>query len=214
MDKSELSGNTPRNTDATSLTLLERVKSRDSAAWQRLVELYGPLVFSWCRRSGLPAEDCQDVIQEIFAAVAANLGRFRRERPGDTFRGWVRVIARNQIRLHFRRQAHRPKAVGGTTAQIRIQELPAEPFDELDDASDACEHHRLMCRGVELIRCEFEEHTWQAFWLTAVEQRSSAEVCQQLQMTSGAVRQARYKVLRRLRTELGDLLEQGPWTMG
>jgi len=208
MNLSGPSENTPRNTDSTSLTLLERVRSRDAVAWHRLVELYTPLVFSWCRRAGLADADGQDVIQEIFAAVATNLDRFRRDRPGDTFRGWVRVIARNQIRLYFRREAQRPRATGGTTAQLRIQELPEQPVDETEHAADEQdEQQRLMRRGLELIRCEFEAHTWQAFWLTAVEQQSSAEVCQQLGMSSGAVRQAKYKVLRRLRTELGDLLE-------
>jgi DNA-directed RNA polymerase specialized sigma24 family protein len=38
----------------------------------------------------------------------------------------------------------------------------------------------------------------------AVEHHSSPEVAQQLGMTIGAVRQAKYKVLRRLRQELGD----------
>jgi RNA polymerase sigma-70 factor (ECF subfamily) len=200
--------NAPRNTDATSLTLLERAKSRDVVAWHRLVELYTPLVFSWCRRAGLAPKDGQDVIQEIFAAVAANLDRFHRDRPGDTFRGWVRVIARNQIHQYFRRQAELPHATGGTDAQIRIQELPEQPLDEPDAAAAAQdEQQRLMRRGLELIRGEFELHTWQAFWLTTVEQRSSTEVCQQLGMTSGAVRQAKFRVLRRLRTELGDLLE-------
>jgi RNA polymerase sigma-70 factor (ECF subfamily) len=58
-----------------------------------------------------------------------------------------------------------------------------------------------------LIRGEFEEHTWQAFWLSAVEERSAAEIGSQLHMTAAAVRNAKYKVLHRLRDELGDVLE-------
>ena len=38
---------------ATSLSLLERARNRDSEAWRRLVELYSPLVFFWARRAGL-----------------------------------------------------------------------------------------------------------------------------------------------------------------
>ncbi|MGZ0169074.1 MAG: hypothetical protein ACKVHE_05935 [Planctomycetales bacterium] len=34
---------------ATSLSLLARVKCNDSDAWQRLVNLYSPLVDYWCR---------------------------------------------------------------------------------------------------------------------------------------------------------------------
>jgi len=209
MSESRPFDETPRSGDVTSLTLLERVRSRDSAAWQRLVELYTPLVLFWCRRAGLGPEDCQDVVQEIFAAVARGLARFRHEKPGDTFRGWIRVIARNQIGLHFRRQSNRPKATGGTTAHLQLQQMPEErpQEDESDGQTDRRERDELLRRALKLIRCEFEERTWRAFWMTAVEQLPSAEVALQLQMTPGAVRQAKYRILRRLRTELGDLLD-------
>jgi RNA polymerase sigma-70 factor (ECF subfamily) len=58
---------------------------------------------------------------------------------------------------------------------------------------------------VDLIRAEFDERTWQAFWLTAVENHSGSEAAKLLGMSPGAVRQAKYKVVRRLRQELGDV---------
>jgi len=198
------------DTDATSLTLLERVKAHDDGAWQRLVDLYSPLVFSWCRRSGLNSADSSDLVQDVFAAVVTNIVRFRRQRPGDTFRGWLRVIARNKVRLHFRHQADRPQAAGGTDAHLRIQHLADEQYDETNSfvVDEADELHNLLHWGVELVRNAFEERTWRAFWLCAVEQRSSVEVAENLGMTPGAVRQAKHKVLRRLRSELGDLLPE------
>ena len=42
---------------STSSTLLHRVRSRDPAAWQRFVNLYGPLVYHWGRRAGLQEAD-------------------------------------------------------------------------------------------------------------------------------------------------------------
>ena len=99
-----------------------------------------------------------------------------------------------------------PQAVGGTAAQMRFQELPDENADDAD-ASDAQDASDLFRRGLDLIRSEFEDRTWQAFWLLVVEGRSSDDVCREFRMTPGALRQAKYKVLRRLRTELGDVLE-------
>ena len=200
-------------TDSTSLSLLERVKAQDESAWQRLVYLYSPLVYSWCRRADLSSEDSSDVVQEVFAAVAANIARFRRQRPGDTFRGWLRVIARNKIRLHFRLQGDQPRAPGGTDAHIRIQHVADQQAEQqLDETGplavdDTDEVHDLLHWGVELARNAFEDRTWQAFWQCVVEQRSSVEVAGSLGMTPGAVRQAKHKVLQRLRSELGDLLK-------
>src|SRR5262249_53928484 len=81
----------------TPLSLLERVRAHAPEAWPRLVGLYRPLVLAWCARAGVSASDAEDVAQEVFTAAAAALDRFRHDRPGDTFRGWLRAITRNQI---------------------------------------------------------------------------------------------------------------------
>lgn len=64
-----------------------------------------------------------------------------------------------------------------------------------------------MKQTLELIRAEFEDRTWQAFWRVTVEDRQSGLVAEALEMTPGAVRQAKSRVLRRLREELSRLLE-------
>jgi RNA polymerase sigma-70 factor, ECF subfamily len=84
--------------DASSIstTLLEQIRVRQPEAWERLVDLYGPVVFHWCRQSGLTTSDAADVVQEVWMAVARNVAGFRREQPGDSFRGWLWTITRNE----------------------------------------------------------------------------------------------------------------------
>src|SRR5262249_14007246 len=86
----------------TPLGLLERVRANAADAWSRLVQLYRPLVQFWCSRDRVPAAEVEDVTQEVFAAAAAGLDGFRRDRPGDTFRGWLRAVTRNEGLRHFR----------------------------------------------------------------------------------------------------------------
>ena len=88
----------------TSLTLLEGLRANDASAWDRLVRLYRPLVLFWCRRAGVTDADADDVCQEVFAAVVSGLGRFHREQAGDSFRGWLRGIARNKLLRHQERR--------------------------------------------------------------------------------------------------------------
>jgi RNA polymerase sigma-70 factor (ECF subfamily) len=64
----------------------------------------------------------------------------------------------------------------------------------------------LISRALDQIRPEVEERTWAAFWNTAVLGHSATEAAVELGMTSMAVRQAKSRVLRRLRKQLGDLL--------
>jgi DNA-directed RNA polymerase specialized sigma24 family protein len=63
----------------------------------------------------------------------------------------------------------------------------------------------LMLRALEIIRPEFEDRTWQAFWRATVDGHTAAEIAQDLGMTPRAVRQANYRVRRRLRRDLDDL---------
>ncbi|MDP6719668.1 MAG: sigma-70 family RNA polymerase sigma factor, partial [Pirellulaceae bacterium] len=52
-----------------STTLLVRVQQMQPDAWARLVEVFGPIVYRWCRQSGLSGHDASDVVQEVFASV-------------------------------------------------------------------------------------------------------------------------------------------------
>src|SRR5262250_370090 len=96
-------GAEPHSSITTSRSLLERVKADEAAAWERLVTLYAPLVFHWCRRYNLGEADVADILQEVFQAVFLHLADFRKERQADTFRGWLRRITQNKILDHFRR---------------------------------------------------------------------------------------------------------------
>jgi RNA polymerase sigma-70 factor (ECF subfamily) len=172
-----------------------------------LVTLYAPLVFHWCRRRELQEQDVADVFQEVFLAVATHLDRFRKQQPGDTFRGWLHTITANKIHDHYRRRGQEPGGVGGTDAQLRLAQFPAPPDAEEDSAAEGQAEGGLFQRALQRIRAEFEERTWQAFWGTAVEGRRTGDVAEELGMSPGAVRVAKSRVLHRLRDELGDLRE-------
>jgi RNA polymerase sigma-70 factor, ECF subfamily len=192
-----------KSDDATSRSLLLRASANDQEAWQRLVSLYSPLVSYWCRRRGIPPVDVQDVVQEVFAAVAAGLRKFRLDQPGTTFRGWLRGIASHKLQDYHRRASARGE--GGSTALARMQEVPSDR-----DASDLSESDgevaNLYRRALEQVRCQFEERTWQAFWKVAMEDHTPADVAAELGLSVTSVRQAKSRVLRRLKEELGELI--------
>lgn len=188
---------------ATSPSLLGRVLANDPAAWDRLVALYAPLVWHWCRSSGLQDEDQADVFQDVFQAVASHLDQFHKSAEG-TFRGWLRTITRNKVRDLFRRRQREPVGSGGNDAQQWLNQVAGpELFDEDSQAEQAAEQS-LIHRALELIREEFTQRTWQAFWRTVVDEQQAVDVAADLGMSSGAVRVAKCRVLQRLREALGD----------
>ena len=146
--------------------------------------------------------------QEVFAAAARGLDGFRRDRPGDTFRGWLRGIARNQALVHFRRNRDEPRAEGGSVALHRLRERPdpAGPSDA-EEPDEVAEVGQLYLRALDQVRGGFEDRTWWRLWPSAVEGRAPAELEAETGMSSTAIRQAKSRVLRRLKAELGELLE-------
>ncbi len=111
-----------------SSTLLDQLRARRPEAWQRLVLLYGPVIYHWCRRSSLAAEDAADVVQEVLSAVFLHLPGFRRDRPQDSFSGWLAAITRNKVRERYRRRQGRAEARGGSTALRQMAEIAQPEF--------------------------------------------------------------------------------------
>ncbi len=195
--------------EVTSLSLLARIRQNDSDAWSRLTKLYHPLVVYWCQRLGVAPSDIDDVVQEVFHAASTSLASFRKEEQGDTFRGWLRGITRNTALMHFRKEGRQPHAVGGTVAHLQMQGVSDPQASSLggSDEETPSQLSELYHRALELVRAEFEGNTWNAFWRVVVEGQSPAIVAEQMGVSSAAIRQAKSRILRRLKQEVGELLQ-------
>jgi RNA polymerase sigma-70 factor, ECF subfamily len=190
--------------NSTSLGLLERVKAKDAAAWEQMVNLYTPLVDHWSLKAGLQEADAADVRQEVFLAVARKVEDFHRHQAGDTFRGWLRRIAQNKVRDHWRKTRGNPMT-GSAEAQEQLEQMAA-PADGSEE-SVAEETKILYRRALELMRQDFEERRWQAFWRVVMDGREPRDVAAELQMTTNAVYLAKARVLARLREEFAGTIE-------
>jgi RNA polymerase sigma-70 factor (ECF subfamily) len=188
----------------TSLSLLQRVGNNDPAAWRRLVELYGGVVYGWARGFRLQNDDSADVMQEVFQVVHRSLARYRRDESG-TFRGWLWVITVNKTRDLIRAREKRPQVPGGEAIQRRLLEL-TEPVEEEFFPDAAAAHGQLLKHAANLIRDDFDPKSWTCFERLVIDGHSPFDVALELQMSPGAVRQAKYRVLRHLRTFFQDFL--------
>ncbi len=184
--------------DPTSSSLIGRVKDRDPDAWTQLAELYGPLVYRWVRQCGLQTHDAADIVQEVFQSVAVHIDAFEHTGPGSTFRGWLWTITRNLVRQHFRKTARHPRGEGGSDAHARFQQFP-QLLDDEQEPSGFDSRTALAHRALRMIEGEFETRTWRAFWRAAIEGHAPGDIADDLGMSPQAVRQAKYRVLCRLR---------------
>jgi RNA polymerase sigma-70 factor, ECF subfamily len=147
----------------------------------------------------------KSVSDPVYSA-AKGLSGFRRDRPGDTFRGWLRGITRNQILLLLRRNHGKAAAAGGSDALRHLHQVPSPVLPD-DDEDDANEISALWRRALDQVRGEFEQRSWHAFWLTVIEGRVPATLTAELGMTVAAIRQAKSRILRRIKMEVGEVVD-------
>lgn len=192
--------------DVTSLSLLGRAKANDEDAWQQVVHLYGPLVEKWCRRFGLSEDDTADVFQETFRTVARHIADFSPERSVASFRSWLKTIVRTRTIDYLRKSNRQAHAAGGTEAQMRFGELADPMADETEEETEA-DNALIVRRAMEMIQGEFDPRNWSAFEQVALKGRSATEVAEEVGVTAQTIRQANYRIRRRLRLILEDLVE-------
>jgi len=205
------SGYKPPNTlDSTSTTLLRRVAANDGESWRQFVSLYGPVVRYWIRRAGLQDADLADVFSEVFFAVSRNIAGFGRETGVAKFRAWLKTITLNKVQDHFRRQGKLPAVgYGGSSALMRLHGVEAATLVLEDDADAALAHSEdafLAHRTLQIVKKEFTEQSWNAFYRTAIDGLTSQEVAAELGISALAVRKAKSRIMRRLKESLSGNL--------
>ena len=191
-------------TVSTRPSLLSRVRDvADGMAWRTFVEIYVPLLHGYFTRSGVPHHDAADLTQEVLQAVATHAGQFDYDPRKGSFRGWLFAITRNKLRNDLARRKNHPKAAGGTDMRRMMDEVPDELVSE--EFWNQEHQRRLFHWAVGRIRQDFQQTTWDAFWRTAVEEKTAAHVARELNISVGAVYIARSRVLTRLRDEIGTV---------
>jgi RNA polymerase sigma-70 factor, ECF subfamily len=193
------------DSSSTSSTLLARIRANDKEAWGRLVHLYGPLVFRWCRQAGLQETDAADIGQEVFRAVARRIGDFHHDRERGSFRGWLRTITRNKLRDLARRQPPGGRGIGGSDGQGQIQRLVAPVSADSGEEVDQAEDLIVLRRAVELVLDDCEAATRQAFWRVVVDGQTPADVASDLGLSINSVYLIKSRLLRRIRDAFAEL---------
>jgi RNA polymerase sigma-70 factor, ECF subfamily len=190
----------------TSLSLLDRLKMAgpDAPDWGRLQEIYLPLIRRWLGRVPGLGDETGDLSQEVFLVVVRELPGFQRRREGS-FRAWLRKVTVNKVRAHFRQRDRRPVARADLTDDFldRLEAPNGELAQEWDKEHDQYLFEKLLA----IVDRDFDPTTWKAFRRFALDGLPAARVAQEMDMTEGAILQAKARVLKRLRQEAGYLLK-------
>ena len=192
----------------TSLSLLDRLReSPDDGSWQRLVEIYTPLIRGWLRRQSALEQDADDLVQEVLQVVLRKLPEFKRQRRDGSFRSWLRAITVNCLRDHWRSATRRRDRGAGDTQVDQLLDQLADPHSGLSRQWDQEHDRHVAARLLKLIEPHFQPATWRAFERVALDGVSPDAAAAELGISVNAVFIAKSRVLTRLRQESRGLLD-------
>ncbi|MEO1617593.1 MAG: sigma-70 family RNA polymerase sigma factor [Planctomycetota bacterium] len=198
-----------RDEPATDASLLRRASEGHEEGWQRLVHIYGPLVYRWIRKCGVQSADAADVMQETLVSVAGALPKFDATCSTASFRGWVWTIAKNKLRDRQRQEAKRRSAEDdGKSGAGSLDEIAFRQFlDESDEppTEPQADADLVRKRTLDCLQDLFPARAWTMFWRTEIDGADASDVAAELGVSKWAVYKAKARVLQRLKQELAGL---------
>ncbi len=193
--------------DETSLSLLARLRhTPESESWNRLVELYAPLIRAWLRKYDVQDADADDLVQEVLFAVSKDLSKFDHGGQRGAFRAWLKAILVNRLRKFWRARDRRPLARGDSDIDARLAQLH-DPASELSQVWNRQHDQYVLRQLLTLVEPHFASSTWKAFCRVALDGSRPDVVAKELEISLNAVCIAKSRVLSRLRQESEGLIE-------
>ncbi len=192
----------------TSLSLLEQLTHQpDADAWNRLVELYTPVLHAWLRRYDvLSAADVDDLVQDVLLTVSKEMPQFRPNDAPGSFRGWLRTILVHRLRNFWRARNHRPQAIGGSDFLEQLEQL-SDGHSQATRLWDSEHDRKVMQRLFDLVEPRFAPATWRAFRRQMVDGVSPEVVSAEQDMPLHSVYAAKSRVLKALRELARGLID-------
>lgn len=187
---------------ASDSRLIERLRAGDNAAFEELVRVAGGRMLAVARRMMSREEDAQDAVQEAFLSAFKNLSRFDGRSQLTT---WLHRITVNACLMKLRSQRRR----GG--AERAIEDFLPTFVEDGHQTRNSAAWKPNAADGIEigetrdLVRAKINELPEQyrvVLMLRDIEELSTEETAQALDMTTNAVKTRLHRARQALRTLL------------
>lgn len=192
----------------TRTSLLMQVRDvKDHAAWARFVDLYGPMIHTWCLQWNLQDADARDVTQSLIVKLYEVMHDFRYDQTKGSFRGWLRTVTRNAVYNlgRERNDLHHATGDSGVRRQLQNEPARADLARRIQEGFDL----ELLDTASRKVRKRVAAHTWRAFEMIEYENVPVAEIAAETGLQIAMVYVARSKVKKMLTEELSILNSDG-----
>lgn len=184
--------------------IITRLRMNDEKAFSTLVDLFSKKVYNTCMGMLQNIEDAEDVTQEIFITIHANILQFKEESSLST---WIYRISVNKC-LEFIRKKNRKKRSGIFKSIFSSDREKAienhsdfiHPGIELENKERA----QILFKAINLL----SEQQRTAYILHKVEQVSYNEIAAIMELSLSAVESLLFRAKQNLRKHLATYYEE------
>lgn len=176
----------------SGLDLIERLRSGDPVAMTEVYRAHHGPVRAYARRMLHDPSEAEDVVHDAFVALPSALERFRGDAALKTF---LISIAVNLCRRRLRSSGRQQRAI-----RTMAEKEPPTMSDSPEVSARRKQLAGALRRGLETLSLEHRE----VFMLCTVEERTSREVAEILEIPEGTVRTRLFFARKKLRAFLAQ----------
>ena len=190
----------------TRKSLLDRVLDGDEESWDSFYASYSRLVYAIGERSGLSADDCEDLVQEVMRTIFNGRDRFLYDSTAGKFRTYLTGIVKHKVCDFYRKRDDRIVAADDES----MPEAVDPSVSRLDEAcSEEWRNHVLNVALMELSE-KVEPETFDAFQMYVLQERSPKDVAEALSISESSVYVYKNRCVRHLRQIMSRYRESDP----
>ena len=185
----------------TDLSLVERCRANDDAAFSEVVARYKAKIYNYVYRMTGSSEDAEDLTQEVFIRMYTSIDTFRGQSSLNT---WLFRIAGNLCIDRFRRAKNR-------TASYSLDEPAGDAAQAQEVADHTYEPHRLlenveMAEQIQQALSRLPEKLRATLLLHDIEGMPYEEIAQIVGCPLGTVKSRLFNARMQLRQQLSGYL--------
>lgn len=200
----------PEEIIPTRESLLGRLKNwKDDESWREFFSIYRRLIFSLAIKSGLSAQESEEVVQETVISVAKTIPDFEYDPDRCSFKSWLRHLAQKRIADCFRKRS-RERTVGfpgpdETGKTSPIERVPDGNAVNLDAVWEEEWHAELLNASIVRVKTQVSAEQYQIFDFYVLKKMPVGKVAEALGVNTAQIYLAKHRVTKLLKKEIARL---------
>jgi RNA polymerase sigma-70 factor (family 1) len=172
-------------------SLVQLLQKGNVAAFDSLFEGYSSKLYGFALKYFKNESDAEELVQEVFVKVWENRQTLKSEL---SFKSYLFTIALNQIRKHFNKKA---------TSLHYLESIQNDP-ELIDQPSNQNDDYDSVLQQINNLIEQMPPRRREIFMKSKLEGKSSKEIANELNISSGTVDNQVSEALRFIRTQIAD----------